>query len=438
MKTRLVFEKFAHTYYAVRNSYWLVPGLMATGGIVLAVVTVWLSARYDARLQENLGPWSVIRPAGARAILATIAGSMITIAGVTFSVTTLAVSHATSNYGPRLFANFLKDRGSQVTLGTFVAAFVFCVAVLAIVSDGDGQQLFVPHLALFVAFLLALASVAMLIFFVQHAQQSLYVAEIIATLGARLARRVDKTFPRSIAQGESAPAASALPPVVQEVLAERSGYLQHIGGDTLIQFAREADCIVRLRCAPGDFVLQGAIVAEILADNAEPRDAATVVDALEFGSDKTTEQDSMFIVNQLAQVAIRSLSPGINDPFTANTCIDWLVAYLGLLGERREPSGARSDKDGVLRLIAPPITFDDAANHALDQLRPHACRSYGTLLHALPLLAALQRQTGGTDMGVVIARHVERWLATIVEADWTSTDRERLGEIATACFGRSL
>ena len=393
------------------------------------MLMVWVSARYDDAWRTLAGPWSYIRPDGARAILATIAGSMITVAGVTFSVTTLAVSHATSNFGPRLFARFLKDRGSQVTLGTFVATFVYSLIVLAIISDGDDQAVFVPHLAIVTAFLLSLAGVCMLIFFVQHAQDSLYISNIIADLGTNLADRIEEIFPRQLGSRAEADGVQ-LPPATLEVRAARSGYLQHAEGEAILELASSHDVVVELLCSPGQFVLLGQPLLKILSDR--PPDSALgneLRNMLHIGLHRTPEQDVMFVVDQLSQVGIRALSPGVNDPFTANTCLDWLINFVVVVSKRNEVRGTRLDTAGTLRVVSPTTSYADVLHHALEQVRPYACANFATSCHAIPALARLDSACYGTAISSAVQEHLSRWRATITEQDWSKTDRHELDKL---------
>ncbi|MEO0996145.1 MAG: DUF2254 domain-containing protein [Pseudomonadota bacterium] len=431
MQLRKLTQRLGHWVYSIGHSYWLVPAAMTLAAIVLAVVLIGLSVRFDSRLHETLGQWSVVKPGGARAILATIAGSMMTVAGVTFSVTTLALSHATANYGPRLFANFLKDRGSQITLGTFVAAFVFSVVTLAAVSTGDDGYDFVPHLALIVAFALSLAGVAVLIFFVQHAQQRLYIASIVARLGRQLVRRVPAIYGNDDDEARRLED-SELPQRRSEIQATESAYLQHVKDMSLVAAAQAHDAVVRLCYAPGQFVVRGTVLAEVFGGgDVDAAIAEEIHASLQFGDDRTPEQDLMFVVDQIAQVSLRALSPGINDPFTANTCLDWLASFLALLAGRSPQTPAMRDDQGDIRALIPAPTFDDILEHTLEQLRAEVCSNLISTRHAIPLLARLRSVCRGTELGADFERHFARWRRTIDDNDWSATDKATLDSLWT-------
>lgn len=392
----------------VWNSYWFLPALFTLAAIVAASLSLRLSVLFDSQLLDVIGIWSVVEPPGARAILATIAGSMITVAGVTFSVATLAVSHATANFGPRLFASFLKDRGSQVTLGTFVATFVFCLITLGAVSDGDGASGFVPHVSLLAAIALSLLSVGVLIFFVNHAQQRLYISNVIADLGQSLNRRIESMFPETLGEGPAAPA--NWQDLKEHVIrTSRPGYLQNVVDDELLETAEELDCGIELLIAPGEFAVSEQPVARIMAASGEVSEShiEKVRAALIVGDDRTEEQDVYYIVDQLVQVATRALSPGINDPFTANTCVDWLANALARVGCRDEPAGYRRDRDGSVRIAAPAVTYRGFVSHAVDQLLPYLRADGNARRHAARALVNARNQCAeGRELARLLSRPI--------------------------------
>ena len=185
--------------YRVRGSYWFVPGVMAVAAILLSYVSVQLDRRYGDLWVAQYSWLVPNQPDGARALIATVAGSMITVAGVTFSLTILAVSYATSHFGPRLLDNFMQDRGNQVTLGMFVATFLYCLLVLRTVRSvpqsfdpAMSNQVFVPHLSVFLAVGLALASVAVLIYFIHHVPESIYISNVLHRISDQISLKVDE------------------------------------------------------------------------------------------------------------------------------------------------------------------------------------------------------------------------------------------------------
>ncbi len=316
----------------IRESYWFLPAILTALAVGLALLTVhidqvtthdWLS---DFALVYTRGP------DGARAVLATVAGSMITVAGVVFSVTIVALSLASNQFGPRLLRNFMRDRGNQVVLGTFVATFVYCLLVLRTVRGTDGNE-FVPHLSVTVAIVLALASLGVLIYFIHHVAMSIQAPEIVANVANDMHEAIDRFFPEELGEenGDERPQreADVLPEDFDRdcgpVSARNSGYVQAIDGDLLIALAGENDLLIRLRRRPGQFVIEGSLLAEAWPSDRLSDDLmAAIRDTYLIGSRQTPAQDAAFAINQLVEVAVRALSPGVNDPFTALNCLDRL------------------------------------------------------------------------------------------------------------------
>ena len=318
----------------LRSNYWFMPSLMAVGAIVLSVITIGLDERVDIDWPEKI-PWVYSsKPDGARAVLATVAGSMITVAGVTFSLTLLAVSHTTSQFGPRLLTNFMRDRGNQVTLGTFIATFLYCLLVLRTVrtaeeASGDvaAAELigaFVPHISITVALAMTLCSVGVLIYFFHHVPESMNLSNVVADVGRRLADGVDEMFPEMI--GHDAPSAVDDPadhvPQDERTKAisvgdRRDGYVQAMNDDGLLNIAIEHDLVIRLHCRPGDFISRGQTVFTVApAERVNDEIAGSLQNCIALGEARTPHQNLLFLVDQMVEIAARALSPGVNDPFT--------------------------------------------------------------------------------------------------------------------------
>jgi uncharacterized membrane protein len=385
MKTRVV-----NLLFALRAGYWFVPTCLT----ILAVALSWVTVVADGILgQESLRglAWMYTGgPEGARSILATIAGAVMGIAGVTFSITMVALTLASSQFGPRVLRSFLSDRGNQVVLGTFVATFMYCILVLRTVRNDD----FVPHLSVTVAVTLALASLGVLIYFIHHTASAIQADSVIAAV----ARDLDTAIDRLVGGGVAAPGTAPAPGSAgaargagaqvgaggEPVVAPATGYCQAVDHDALMRIAIEHDLVIRLRRRSGHFVVAGAELARVESragvDRAVTRGIAA---AFIVGRQRTPEQDVEFAVNQLVEMALRALSPSINDPFTATVCIDWLGAALCRLAEAPPPRPDHHDDAGVLRLVLDVPTFPDLVEAALNQIRQAGHRDLAVTLRLL-------------------------------------------------------
>lgn len=393
----------------VRDSYWFVPSIMAVGAILLSFVTTALDNSLGSQWLDEISVLFVNKPAGARAVLSTVAGSMITVAGVTFSMTILSISYTTSQIGPRLMGNFMRDTGNQVTLGVFISTFLYCLMVLRTVrnaetargGDGSTEEIiaaFVPHIAILVGVLLAIASVGVLIYFIHHVPESIHISNVIGSVGRDLNDRIEKQFPSRMGEGIDKDSVQQETPRLPHsffdnsipLLATDDGYIEYLDGERLMKICRENDLVVRLRFRPGDFVCSGDIL--LLADGPKELDD-DLADELQTlfvkGNQQTVKQNLRFVINQLVDVSLRGLSPGVNDPFTAMNCMDWLQTGLLNLAERELPDAYRFDEDGKLRVVAQPETFISFANLVFDQLRPYVAVDRNAALHMMEMLVKI-------------------------------------------------
>ncbi|MGE3539031.1 MAG: DUF2254 domain-containing protein [Candidatus Tectimicrobiota bacterium] len=385
----------------LRSSFWLVPALMSLAAVALSIALVALDGAIQDKVLRNIG-WIWIGGAeGARSLLEAVASSMITVAGVVFSITMVALTMASAQFGPRLLRNFMRDTGNQVVLGTFVATFIYCVLVLRTIRSGDDMA-FVPYIAVTGAIVLALASLGVLIYFIHHTSTTIQVSNVIGRVSLELDTAITRLYPQQVESGEPGRRRSEplreIPAACERqgtaVAASRRGYLQGIDYETLLRLAQEYDCLLCLQTRPGSFVIAGSTLA--LVWPAEHLDTALVKrvrDACVVGSERTSIQDVEFCINQLVELAVRALSPGINDPFTAITCIDHLGAALCHLAQRLIPSPYRYDEAKHLRLIVYPVTFASVTETALNQIRQYGCSSVAVTLRLLETLAVVAAYT---------------------------------------------
>ncbi|MEO9594647.1 DUF2254 domain-containing protein [Rhodopirellula bahusiensis] len=367
--------------YRVKGSYWFIPSLMVFSAIVLSQLTIWIDRTFGNSWLQDYWFTSMNQPDGARALLATVAGSMITVAGVTFSLTILAVSHATSHFGPRLLDNFMRDRGNQITLGTFVATFLYCLLVLRVVR-GEAVpeswdltvEAFVPQLSLFVSLVLTIASVGELIYFIHHVPDSIHISTVLRRLATDMSGKFDELYPETlgIALDEDRDVPVLAKDFLHTVPSSVTGYLQGIDEDELMSFAEEHQAVVRLKKRPGDFVCRSEIIAEVTRTEGWGEDHLDQVRrGFTIGFSRTPTQDVFFILNEFVEVATRALSPGVNDPFTAMQCIDWLSDGLVQLSQRQLPTRYRTDDNEELRIITTEVTRADFVDAMLWQLIPY-------------------------------------------------------------------
>lgn len=390
-------------WQAVRSSYWFIPAIMAVLAVIVGVTMIWIDVRYGHGWIEGLGWYHQVRSEGAREVLSTIAGSMITVAGVVFSITIVALSYSSSQYGPRVLTNFMSDRGNTVTLGTFIATFLYCLVVLRTIRGGEDS--FVPQYAVLVAMLLAVCSIGVLIYFIHHVPQSIHINHVVARIGEQLIADTSARFPESIGSAPSvadpAPVGSAQG-VAMIVQSLSTGYIQAVDEDRLLRLACDADASIELRYRPGDFVAAGRDIAQVRSGGGwGERESDDLRDCFTVGEKRTPKNDLMFLVSELVEIAARALSPGVNDPVTAVTCLDWLGAGCAEFARRAMPDPIRVDDSGTTRVISRVESFGTFVDNGFGKLRDYAARDAIASLHMLKVLgdvAASCLTPGQTDL----------------------------------------
>jgi uncharacterized membrane protein len=378
----------------LRGAFWLFPGLFTIAAIGLAMGLLALDRRIGSDALAG-SRWLYAGGAeGARSLLSAVAGSIITVVGLAFSITIVSLQLAAAQLGPRLLRSFVRDRGNQVVLATFVATFVYCLVVLRTVRGRDGltEGIFVPHLAVTGALVLALTSVALLIYFIHHASISLQADRVIAAVAEDLDGALDALFPERLGQEE--PVADPPPNLPRgdgaPVTATASGYVTGVDGDALLRAAGEADVLIRLVRRPGDFAIAGEPLAWVVPGARLSDDlAGAVAGAILLGPERTLVQDAFFGIEQLVEIAQRSLASDHIDPTTARRCIDRLAGAVARVGDRRLPSAYRRDDVGVVRVVAPAVTFADFVSAAFTPIRLHGDGSRAVTLHLLEAFARL-------------------------------------------------
>lgn len=396
---------------SVRTTYWAVPSLMSVLAAGLSVAMIHLDEVLTPTFIDTLSWVYAGGPEGARAVLSTIAGSMITVAGVTFSITIVALTLASQQFGPRLLRSFLRDLGNQVVLGTFVATYIYCLLVLRTVRGNDDAQ-FVPHLAVTVGVLLAMLSLGVLIFFIHHVSTSIQASQIIANVAGDLEGAVVRLFPEMIGHEKADRAASvtALPEGFDEgaqaVPAHSGGYVQAIDEDALLTLAIERDVVLRIDAEPGRFARHGtALVSVWPTTSVDHALCESVREAFIIGSARTPTQDVQFYVEQLVELAVRALSPGINDPRTARMCLDRLGQTLCQMARREMPASRRLDDNGRLRVMAPPVSFETMAGTAFDEIRRYGRSSVSVTVHLLEIIRDVATCVTRAPDRVVLLKH---------------------------------
>jgi uncharacterized membrane protein len=413
---------------AFRTTLWIVPATMVVFAVALFAVTYQFDSQVAAGDMRVPG-WAIAGDSdAARQVLIGIAAAVITVAGVVFSITILALQLASQQFGPRMLRNFIRDRGTQISLGAFVATFVYSVLTLGSVAHQSRD--FVPHISVTVALILTLGDLGVLIYFIHHVARSIQLTTVVSGIARDFRATLGDI--REEAAAIRAPATAG--PEADEIRlrleagapvpTRRSGFLQAVGHDRLVRIAASSDAVIRLLHRPGHFVVAGQPLAVVwpvftAPDVAESLDREHIV-----GSNRTMTQDPGFAIDQLVEVAIRALSPAVNDTFTALNCIDWLGDCLCRAAGAPLSDGIYRDAVGAVRLIDRPISFERLVKGASDKIRQAGRGMPAVLIRQLENLHKVAFALGEEGDRAIIREHAEMILRASEQSVPEAHDRD--------------
>jgi uncharacterized membrane protein len=436
---------------ALRTTLWLIPAALVGAAAVLFTITLlidWAAFHHSLHLPTWLNSGS---PDAARQVLSAIAAAVITVVGVVFSITIVALTLTSTQFGPRMLRNFIRDRGTQLTLGTFVGTFVYSVLVLGSVGD-DSRGVFVPHLSVAVALALTLVDAGVLIYFIHHVAVSIQLPQVMASIAHDLSLAIDIETAAG-EQGRRGDAESG-PSVIEltfrlddegiDVGAPASGYLQFVRYDALVRIAAESDAVIQVLHRPGHFLVEGLPIARVWP----PASATSVSLALKrghvTGPHRTLTQDMSFAIDQLVEIALRALSPAVNDTFTALTCIDWLGDALCKISSNWDPRTIHRDQVGAVRVIQAEVRYARLVARATEKIRQSSSGMPAVMIRQLESLAKVMHHTTSDEQRTVLLAHatmiVRSAAATVSEPADLADIAQRLDsvrEVADAVTGQS-
>jgi uncharacterized membrane protein len=433
MKTRRVRRVTArYQWDRLKVSFWFFPVVMSLGAILLAWLMYWIDSLIPNEILQESRIVLSGTPGEIRTMLISMATTILATAGVVFTLLTLPLSTVAAQYGSRLLRVFLGDRTTQLVLGTFVATFVYCLAsalsIPPIEVEPDGPQITVT-----VGLYLMLATFASLILLVQHISTMLQAPNIAAAAGAELRDVVLAEVPELIKDREGLKEGSKILPdslMTKEgypICVEQAGSIQYIDPEYILTLAQENDLIIRLLRKPGHIVWRGSQVAIVWpAERVNEELERQIRNAFRIGNGRTPTQDVAYGVNQLVEMAVRAMSPAINDPFTAMTCLNYMGEGLALFIKHGEKSPYYYDKNSQLRLILEPITYAELLDGAFDMLRHASCDNASVLLHMLEVIQTISQEVNSTKVNRELLRHINLIQEETTAGSMIGSDRERI------------
>jgi len=434
-------NKLKRLWRKLRDSFWFFPSVMVGVSMVLSISLIEVDS---SGMEKWLKLWPRVFGAsaeGARGMLSTIAGSMMTVVGVTFSMILVTLTLASSQYTSRILRNFVRDRVTQVVLGLFAGIFAYCLVVLRTIRGGDLDE-FVPSLSVTVAVIIAIGGIGILIFFIHHIATSIQASSIIASVAGETLGAIERLFPEKVGKdaGEARPEepGDVAERTWQAVPAPRSGYIQSLDNGTLLRVAMDKKIIVRMERGIGSFVVAETPLVSVSLDEAPDEGlVAELQNAYGIDRHRTVEQDAGFGIRQLVDMALRALSPGINDTTTAVMCVDYLTAILSRLATRDIPSSLRYE-EGELRVMALGPSFEGLVAESFDQIRNSAEGNLAIMLRMLGALQTIGSMTANAERKKVLNQHAQRVAELADESLKFQHDRENFDERYAACGFNSV
>ncbi len=391
-----LFGRLRRAWSRLVSGYWFIPGGVVVGASAVALGLLELDARLVAD-SRNIGFTG--GPESARALLSSIASSMLTLTALVFSVTIVVLQLASGQFSPRVLRTFLRDRRSQTTLGVFLATFLYALIVLrAVRGDGGTVDRFVPGISVGVSFALVVVSVAFFVQYIHNITTSIRVIEIIDRISKETAAAIERIHPADLQSGDGG--VSSLPAPKATICAATRGVVTSVNVDRLFRIAERADVCLAVVPRVGDFVATGMPLVDVHGDGdgeGEGVDDDAVRGAISLAKERQLDEDPAFGFRQLVDIAERTLSPGVNDPTTAVQCLDHLHDLLRRLAHRPLPPRVTRTSEQRVRVVLPRPTWEDYVALAVDEIRHWGAgslqvhRRIGALLDDLAAAVAPER-----------------------------------------------
>lgn len=425
----------------LRTALWPVPL-----GMLGLTFLLFSAARYLDRRgwdQTFLREWWLHSGSGddARSLLSTLLPAIITMSSVVFSITIVALALAASQFGSRLVRVYMMDTRTQLSLGVFMMTIVYCLLAMRVVRH-DMPAADVPHITVTVGLVLGLLCVLVLLFFLHVVAHSIVADEVVKRVGRELESSIKSLPPLPEHAPQQAPVIYVVPPDFEQhcrqVFSQAEGYVQTIDHEHFAALAARHQLVVRLDCRAGDFLCRGGTLASVYPSDAFSGEVASQVEqGVIVGSTRTPAQDLEFSLRHLVDVALRALSPAINDPNTAMVVIDRITGAMAMLmGKRLLPVLWRDD-DGTVRLVCKDTGYTHVLDSAFNQIRHYAAERPSVVVNLLNSLGKIAEQARLAEQREALRRHAVLIGAAGLRHAVEPADREKI-ELALATTHRKL
>ncbi len=424
--------QMVYIWERLKGSFLLIPLIIVLLGIVLATLFIYIDSFIILSQKGILNFIFIGGPESARSVLSTIAVSMLSVAGIVFSITLVVLSMASSQFGSRLLRNFMYDKLNQIVLGTYLSTFIYCLIVLRSVKSYTNLE-FIPNFSIVMSIILAISNVILLIIYIHHVSVSIQVDQVISEVNRNLNDNIKKVFSDYSTEKHLEADEKHFKELKntlsfsESVKNKDNGYLQVMDNDILISIAQDNDLVLFNNYRPGHYLVDDVELVKIYSNQKVGDDVKEKIrKAFVLGKVRTPIQDPEFAIDQMVEIAVRSLSTGINDPFTAITCIDNLTATLCYLTKIQFPSAYLFDDEGQIRIKVNPIEFSGIINAAFNQIRQFGKDSPSVIIRLMDSLVTINQLATNKEQKEDIQRHAKMVLKTAEKTMIESSDLEDL------------
>lgn len=382
----------------LQASLWYRPAIYTVVALVLALITPYVDQLTDWHF-FNIGADN------ARAVLSAIASSMLTVVTLTFSILMVSFTLASQQFSPRILRNFTRDQASQHVMGLQIGTFLYSLLVMVRVNE-VGEQSFVPLLSVLGAIGFSMLGIGAFIYFVDHISRSIRVNYIIANIGKQTVELLDNEIPAQlVSYRQEHP--TALTGEAATINAAFAGYLQGVDTVRLVDIAQRYDLVLELTCQTGDFIVQGRPLLKLYpGTKLTPQLSTELENQFDIGTERTLFEDALFGIRQLVDIALKALSPAVNDPTTAINCLDYLTNILVHAAHLPKHHRHYDDQQGKVRLLVRKLSFEAMVELAFNQIRHYGCGDVLVTIRMIDALTEIAQATADQERRALLWRYV--------------------------------
>jgi len=423
--------KLKFLWKELTGSFWFVPVLIILFSIALASGLIVIDRSVDIASLKYFSFIITESADSARSVLSTISGAMIGVAGTVFSITLVALTLASSQFGSRLLKNFMHERLNQLVLGAYVSTYVYCLIVLNVVKENETET-FIPTLSILVAILIAVGNIVLLIIFIHFISTSIQAEKVISDISKALMKNIESIFSEEL-EGDEEPTDDTKDldhyldnfPNVKTLLAPKSGYLQYLHNQSLYEAAQANDYIIVSLHRVGSYLVKGEAMLKLYSQSEFTEESVKDFgDNFVIGNARTRQQDAEHSIHQMVEIACRALSPGVNDPFTAISCIDNLTSTMCYLTHVKFPSKFKFDDNNHLRYAYIPLTYQGMLDAAFLQIRQFSKGSPAVVIRLMEAMIKIHNFTTFSSHKNAVKEHAQMILKVAEDSFEDSHDLE--------------